>query len=153
MKLIKSVMFAFALLLMSEGAAHAQDAPRPPPSPPSLKPIGAGIVIIGASLGIGMLAKAAVESMARQPEIAGNIQTAMIIAAALIEGVTFFALLLQLSDLSEADTTAVGVSSSDGPAPPRGEAGSSSDSFFVRRSHDRAPHSREPIHAPQFNVR
>jgi len=42
------------------------------------------------------LAKAAVESMARQPEIAGNIQTAMIIAAALIEGVTFFALIIIL---------------------------------------------------------
>ena len=39
-------------------------------------------------------AAAAVESMARQPEVAGNIQTAMIIAAALIEGVTFFALIV-----------------------------------------------------------
>jgi len=45
----------------------------------------------GAS-GIGKLASAALESMARQPEVAGNIQTAMIIAAALIEGFTFFAL-------------------------------------------------------------
>ena len=53
-------------------------------------------MIIGAALGIGGLAKAAVESMARQPEIAGNIQTAMIIAAALIEGVTFFALIIIL---------------------------------------------------------
>ncbi len=61
-----------------------------------LKAIGAGLVIIGAALGIGSLAKASVESMARQPEIAGNIQTAMIIAAALIEGVTFFALIIIL---------------------------------------------------------
>ena len=61
-----------------------------------LKAIGAGLVILGAALGIGRLAKAAVESMARQPEIAGNIQTAMIIAAALIEGVTFFALIIIL---------------------------------------------------------
>ncbi len=53
-------------------------------------------MIIGAALGIGSLAKGAVESMARQPEIAGNIQTAMIIAAALIEGVTFFALIIIL---------------------------------------------------------
>ncbi len=95
MKLIKSAMFAFALLLMSEGAAHAQTA-EPAATVVNLNPIGAGIVIVGAAFGIGMLAKAAVESMARQPEIAGNIQTAMIIAAALIEGVTFFALLLQL---------------------------------------------------------
>ena len=54
------------------------------------------MVILGAALGIGGLAKSAVESMARQPEIAGNIQTAMIIAAALIEGVTFFALIIVL---------------------------------------------------------
>jgi F-type H+-transporting ATPase subunit c len=54
--------------------------------------IGAGLVVIGAGLGIGKLAGAAVESMARQPEVAGTIQTAMIIAAALIEGFTFFAL-------------------------------------------------------------
>jgi len=56
--------------------------------------VGAGLVIIGAAFGIGRLAASAVESMARQPEVAGNIQTAMIIAAALIEGVTFFALII-----------------------------------------------------------
>ena len=55
---------------------------------------GAGIVVLGASLGIGRLAGSALESMARQPEVAGNIQTAMIIAAALIEGFTFFALVI-----------------------------------------------------------
>ena len=55
---------------------------------------GAGLVIIGGALGIGKLAASAVEGMARQPEVAGRIQTAMIIAAALIEGVTFFALII-----------------------------------------------------------
>ena len=50
------------------------------------------LVTIGAALGIGKLASAALDGMARQPEVAGNIQTAMIIAAALIEGFTFFAL-------------------------------------------------------------
>ena len=55
---------------------------------------GAGFVTIGAAYGIGRLAASAYESMARQPEIAGNIQTAMIIAAALIEGFTFFALVI-----------------------------------------------------------
>lgn len=55
---------------------------------------GAGLVTIGAAYGIGKLASAALESMARQPEVAGNIQTAMIIAAALIEGFTFFALFI-----------------------------------------------------------
>ena len=54
--------------------------------------IGAGLEAIGAGLGIGKLAAAALESMARQPEVAGSIQTAMIIAAALIEGFTFFAI-------------------------------------------------------------
>ena len=53
---------------------------------------GAGLVAIGAGMGIGKLASSALESMARQPEIAGSIQTAMIIAAALIEGFTFYAI-------------------------------------------------------------
>ncbi|MBN2216012.1 MAG: ATP synthase F0 subunit C [Pirellulales bacterium] len=55
---------------------------------------GAGMVILGAGYGIGKIGSTAVESMARQPEVAGNIQTAMIIAAALIEGATFFALIV-----------------------------------------------------------
>lgn len=55
---------------------------------------GAGMIIIGAGLGIGRIGGNAVESMARQPEVAGNIQGAMIIAAALIEGVTFLALIV-----------------------------------------------------------
>ncbi len=57
---------------------------------------GAGLVIIGAGIGIGWIGSSAVGSMARQPEVAGNINTAMIIAAALIEGVTFFALIVCL---------------------------------------------------------
>lgn len=55
---------------------------------------GAGLVILGAAAGIGKIGSSAVESMARQPEVAGNIQTAMIIAAALIEGATFFGLVV-----------------------------------------------------------
>lgn len=58
--------------------------------------IGAGLVIIGAGLGIGLIGRGATEGMARQPEIAGNIQTAAIILAALIEGATFFALIVTL---------------------------------------------------------
>lgn len=56
--------------------------------------IGAGIAVIGAGLGIGKLASSALEAMGRQPEAAGPIRTAMIIAAALIEGVAFFALVV-----------------------------------------------------------
>jgi F-type H+-transporting ATPase subunit c len=55
---------------------------------------GAGLIILGAGYGIGKIGATAVESMARQPEVAGNIQTAMIIAAALIEGATFFGLIV-----------------------------------------------------------
>lgn len=58
--------------------------------------IGCGIIVFGAANGIGRLAGSALESMARQPEAAGRIQTAMIIAAALIEGFTFFALVICL---------------------------------------------------------
>lgn len=55
---------------------------------------GAGLVTIGAAYGISRIAGSAVESMARQPEVAGTIQVAMIIAAALIEGFTFYALFI-----------------------------------------------------------
>ena len=56
--------------------------------------VGAGLVILGAGFGIGRIGGSAVEGMSRQPEAAGNIQTAMIISAALIEGATFFALIV-----------------------------------------------------------
>lgn len=52
--------------------------------------IGAGLVIIGAALGIGRIGGSAMEAIARQPEASNKIQTAMIIAAALIEGVALF---------------------------------------------------------------
>ena len=52
--------------------------------------VGIGLVVIGAGLGIGMIGGKAVEGIARQPEATGNIQTAMIIAAALIEGAALF---------------------------------------------------------------
>jgi F-type H+-transporting ATPase subunit c len=51
-----------------------------------------GLVILGAAYGIGKLASAAMEASGRQPEVVGEIRTSMIIAAALIEGATFFAL-------------------------------------------------------------
>lgn len=56
--------------------------------------IGAGLAIIGAGAGIGRLAASAMDGIARQPQSAGTIQTAMIIAAALIEGATLFALVI-----------------------------------------------------------
>ena len=56
--------------------------------------VGAGLVMLGAGFGIGRIGGQAVEGMSRQPEAAGNIQTAMLISAALIEGATFFALIV-----------------------------------------------------------
>jgi F-type H+-transporting ATPase subunit c len=52
--------------------------------------VGAGIVALGAGIGIGQIGGSAVSSIARQPDAAGSIQTAMIISAALIEGVALF---------------------------------------------------------------
>jgi len=56
--------------------------------------IGAGIAIIGAAMGIGKIGSSALEAMARQPEITNDIRSNMILAAALIEGVAFFAILV-----------------------------------------------------------
>jgi F-type H+-transporting ATPase subunit c len=56
--------------------------------------IGAGIAVIGAGIGIGRLAGQAMDGMARQPEMAGRIQTGAIIFAALIEGAALFAIVV-----------------------------------------------------------
>jgi F-type H+-transporting ATPase subunit c len=58
------------------------------------KALGAGATVIGAGIGIGRIGGSMTESMARQPEIAGNIQTAAIILAALIEGAALFGLVI-----------------------------------------------------------
>jgi len=58
--------------------------------------IGTAMIVMGAARGIGHLAAAAMEGIARQPEAGGKIGTNMIIAAALIEGFTFFALVICL---------------------------------------------------------
>ncbi|HEX9936400.1 MAG TPA: ATP synthase F0 subunit C [Longimicrobium sp.] len=56
--------------------------------------IGAGLAVIGAGLGIGLIGRGATEGMARQPEIAGSIQTAGIILAAFVEGAALFAIVV-----------------------------------------------------------
>jgi F-type H+-transporting ATPase subunit c len=58
--------------------------------------IGAGLAVIGAGLGIGRIGGSAVESMARQPEMAGQINTAMIVTAAMVEGAALFAVVVGL---------------------------------------------------------
>ena len=58
--------------------------------------LGASIAVVGASIGIGRIGGSAMEAIARQPESAGDIRSNMIVAAALIEGVAFFAVVLCL---------------------------------------------------------
>ncbi len=94
-----TIAAAFLALLVVTSAAFAQAVPVAVPAAGGFgidftKYFGAGLTTCGAAYGIGRLAGSALESMARQPEVAGNIQTAMIIAAALIEGFTFFALVI-----------------------------------------------------------
>ncbi len=66
-----------------------------------LAAIGAGIAIVGAAIGIGAIGGRACEAIGRQPEAKGAIQTAMIISAALIEGATFFALVICMMGLDK----------------------------------------------------
>ena len=58
--------------------------------------IGAGLAVIGAGIGIGQIGGKAVEGIARQPEASGDIRSNMIVAAALVEGVAFFAIVVCL---------------------------------------------------------
>ena len=58
--------------------------------------IGAGLAAIAAGIGIGKIGGSALESIARQPEAAGDIRSNMIVAAALIEGAAFFAIIICL---------------------------------------------------------
>ncbi len=58
--------------------------------------LGAGLAVIGAGIGIGQIGGKAVEGIARQPEAASKIQTNMIIAAALVEGVALFAVVVAM---------------------------------------------------------
>ena len=58
--------------------------------------IGAGIAVVGAGIGIGRIGGSAMEAIARQPESVGDIRSNMIVAAALVEGVAFFAVVVCL---------------------------------------------------------
>jgi F-type H+-transporting ATPase subunit c len=89
-KFVRISTMSLVIVLGLASVALAQNAPNQLIVAGSA--VGVGLTVIGAAYGIGRLAGSALESMARQPEVAGSIQTAMIIAAALIEGFTFFAL-------------------------------------------------------------
>jgi len=62
----------------------------------TLAAVGAGLAVIGAGIGIGRIGGDAMSALARQPEASGKIQANMIIAAALVEGVAFFGIIVAL---------------------------------------------------------
>ena len=99
-KLVKLLLLGFCVLfvLVTPVLAQGTGAGGGTTLLDGTKYLGVGLVVIGAAYGIGRLASSAYEGMSRQPEVAGSIQTAMIIAAALIEGFTFFALYICMSN-------------------------------------------------------
>jgi F-type H+-transporting ATPase subunit c len=88
---IKTAIYSLGLLAVMAGPAAAQQGSGNVPGA-----IGAGLAVLGAGIGIGLLAKGAVEAIARQPESAGTIQINMIIAAVFIEGAALFAIIVGL---------------------------------------------------------
>ncbi|MFO0787738.1 MAG: ATP synthase F0 subunit C [Phycisphaerales bacterium] len=100
MKMTKKtvLMVAGAAVAACAGLAHAADpaaghdaAVAGTAIGKGIAALGSGIAVVGGGLGIGLVGKGAVESIARQPEASGKIQINMILAAALIEGATLFA--------------------------------------------------------------
>jgi F-type H+-transporting ATPase subunit c len=87
--LLNKGLLALAAVAATPAAAMAQDVGST--TGKGLAVIGAGLALVGGGIGIGLVGKGAVESIARQPEAAGKIQINMILAAALIEGATLFA--------------------------------------------------------------
>ncbi len=87
-----AAVLALPALAMAAGAPAPQEAVEAGSSVgKGLAALGAGLAVVGGGLGIGLVGKGAVESIARQPEAAGKVQINMILAAALIEGATLFA--------------------------------------------------------------
>lgn len=97
-RISKIAAFMFAALVMTSSVAFAQEGGEAAGEVANSLimggAVGAGLTLIGAGLGIGRIGGSAVESIARQPEAGGAIQTAMIVSAALIEGAAFFALVI-----------------------------------------------------------
>lgn len=92
----KFVAAAGLLALASPTMAQAAEAAAGTTTGKGLAALGAGLAVVGGGLGIGLIGKGAVESIARQPEAAGTISTQMILAAALVEGATLFAVVVAL---------------------------------------------------------
>jgi F-type H+-transporting ATPase subunit c len=94
MNLTRVVLAAITVMLVSAPTAMAADAASF--AGKGMAGFGAGIAIIGAGIGFGKIGAAALESMARQPEVADKVSASMIVVAALLEGATFFALIVCL---------------------------------------------------------
>tara|TARA_Y100001933_G_C18683577_1_gene432029 strand:+ start:168 stop:467 length:300 start_codon:yes stop_codon:yes gene_type:complete len=95
---IKNTVLALGALALFPALAMAQDGGDPTLFK-GIAAIGAGLAVVGGGIGIGLIGKGAVESIARQPEAGGAIGQNMIIAAALIEGATLFAVVVGLLTL------------------------------------------------------
>jgi F-type H+-transporting ATPase subunit c len=97
-KLLSLAAVVCGMVLMAPAAMAADPAPAAAvssvPAVPGLGLLGAGLAIIGAGIGIGRIGGSTVESIARQPEVAGSVFVPMIITAAMIEGAAFFALIV-----------------------------------------------------------
>ena len=91
-KFLKCALLTAAAFVSLSAPAMAQDAPTPLINLGGA--FGAGLVVIGAGLGISRLAAAAFESMARQPEVAGDIRGGMIVTAAMVEGAAVIGLIV-----------------------------------------------------------
>lgn len=91
MNMIKKCAIATgALAFIAPALASAADVGQ------GLGAVGAGLAVVGGGVGIGLIGKGAVESIARQPEVSGQIATNMILTAALVEGATLFAVVVGL---------------------------------------------------------
>lgn len=101
-KSFRVLFAAMAVMLICAAPAMAQEPPASTGAPAVQKTFGvglgaglaAGLSVVGVGIGIGMIASKTVESVARQPEVAGTVQGLMLIGAALIEGLALFGMVL-----------------------------------------------------------
>ncbi len=99
--LLAATLLLFGLAMFGPQSAIADDGAdgdaathAAAPLIPGLSLVGAGLVVLGAGIGIGRIGGSTVESIARQPEASGAMFTPMIITAAMIEGAAFFAIIV-----------------------------------------------------------
>lgn len=103
MRKLASLLAALAIVILSGNFAAAQPAPADTtaavvatPNAFTYAPLGMGLVVIGVGIGLGMIGYAAMSGIARQPEQADNIRTAMLIIGGLVEGAGIIGLVLCL---------------------------------------------------------